>query len=193
MAIATKRLLADALKKLLETRTLDKITVKELVQSCGVNRQTFYYNFQDIYDLMDWIFQEDEKRILGEKIASGSWKELLTDVFEYMQDDRNRNLVQNACNSMSRRTLNSYLKRWIRPAIAKYVDSQAEDLVISDENRNFVIDAFVVMMVGIIFEWLDGDMQKDRRHQIGQIVRLVDGSVRNALEKMADDTAGSPS
>lgn len=193
MAIATKRLLADALKKLLETRTLDKITVKELVQSCGVNRQTFYYNFQDIYDLMDWIFQEDEKRILGEKIASGNWKELLTDVFEYMQDDRNRNLVQNACNSLSRRTLNRYVKRWIRPAIAQYVESQAGDLVISDENRNFVIDAFVVMMVGIIFEWLDGDMQKDRRHQIDQMVRLVDGSVRNALEKMADDTAGSPS
>lgn len=193
MAIATKRLLADALKKLLETRTLDKITVKELVQSCGVNRQTFYYNFQDIYDLMDWIFQEDEKRILGEKIASGSWKELLTDVFEYMQDDRNRNLVQNACHSLSRRTLNRYVKRWIRPAIAKYVDSQAGDLVISDENRNFVIDAFVVMMVGIIFEWLDGDMQKDRRHQIDQIVRLVDGSVRNALEKMAEDVNGSAS
>ena len=193
MAIATKRLLADALKKLLETRTLDKITVKELVQSCGVNRQTFYYNFQDIYDLMDWIFQEDEKRILGEKIASGSWKELLTDVFEYMQDDRNRNLVQNACNSLSRRTLNSYLKRWIRPAIAQYVESQAGDLVISDENRSFVIDAFVVMMVGIIFEWLDGDMQKDRRHQIDQIVRLVDGSVRNALEKMAEDVNGSAS
>lgn len=52
MAIATKKLLADGLKELLEKKTLDKITVKELVATCGVNRQTFYYNFQDIYELL---------------------------------------------------------------------------------------------------------------------------------------------
>ena len=56
MAIATKKLLADGLKELLEKKTLDKITVKELVATCGVNRQTFYYNFQDIYELLEWIF-----------------------------------------------------------------------------------------------------------------------------------------
>ena len=53
MAIATKKLLADGLKELLEKKTLDKITVKELVATCGVNRQTFYYNFQDIYELLE--------------------------------------------------------------------------------------------------------------------------------------------
>ena len=52
MAIATKKLLADGLKELLEKKTLDKITVKELVATCGVNRQTFYYNVQDIYELL---------------------------------------------------------------------------------------------------------------------------------------------
>ena len=49
MAIATKKLLADGLKELLGKKRLDKITVNELVTACGVNRQTFYYKFQDIY------------------------------------------------------------------------------------------------------------------------------------------------
>ena len=47
MAVATKRLLADTLIELLAKRPLDKITVKELVATCHVNRQTFYYHFQD--------------------------------------------------------------------------------------------------------------------------------------------------
>ena len=58
MAIATKKLLADGLKELLGKKTLDKITVKELVTACGVNRQTFYYNFQDIYELLEEILTE---------------------------------------------------------------------------------------------------------------------------------------
>ena len=66
MAIATKKLLADGLKELLEKKTLDKITVKELVATCGVNRQTFYYNFQDIYELLEWIFVEEGKRVRKE-------------------------------------------------------------------------------------------------------------------------------
>ena len=66
MGIATKKLLADGLKELLGKKTLDKITVKELVTACGVNRQTFYYNFQDIYELLEWIFVEEGKRIRKE-------------------------------------------------------------------------------------------------------------------------------
>ena len=46
--------LAEALCQLLETKTLEKITVKDIVARCGVNRQTFYYHFHDVYDLMRW-------------------------------------------------------------------------------------------------------------------------------------------
>ena len=54
MAKNTKLSLSTALLELLEAKPLDKITVTELVKKCGVNRQTFYYNFRDIYDLVEW-------------------------------------------------------------------------------------------------------------------------------------------
>ena len=53
MSEITKKALAASLKKLLEQKTLDKITVVDLAEDCGVNRQTFYYHFQDIYDLVE--------------------------------------------------------------------------------------------------------------------------------------------
>ncbi|MDO4357655.1 MAG: TetR/AcrR family transcriptional regulator C-terminal domain-containing protein [Clostridia bacterium] len=186
MAIATKRLLAESLKKLLETRTLDKITVKEIVQDCGVNRQTFYYNFQDIYDLVEWIFQEEEKRIVGDKRTYDTWKDGLNAVLAYLQDDRNRSLVLNACQSLSRPALNRSLKARVRPIMEEIVDSQMDGLRVSDEDRNFVIDAFVIMMDGVIFDWLDSGMQRAREEQVERMVKLVDGSVKHALIKMAE-------
>ena len=63
MASNTKEALAAAMKKLLATKPVDKITVKDLVEECGVNRQTFYYHFDDVYDLLEWVFEQDADRV----------------------------------------------------------------------------------------------------------------------------------
>lgn len=52
----TKYELADAMKRCMKTAPVEKITVKEIVEACGVTRQTFYRNFQDKYDLINWYF-----------------------------------------------------------------------------------------------------------------------------------------
>ena len=62
MASSTKEALGNALKKMLSVKPIDKITVKDLVEECGVNRQTFYYHFDDVYDLLEWVFEEDTEQ-----------------------------------------------------------------------------------------------------------------------------------
>ena len=52
----TKKVLAYALKNLMETRPLNKITVGDICEACDMNRKSFYYHFQDKYDLVNWIF-----------------------------------------------------------------------------------------------------------------------------------------
>ena len=59
MRQSTKQALSETFKTLLEVRTIDKITVKDIVSKCGVNRQTFYYHFRDIYELMEWTLEND--------------------------------------------------------------------------------------------------------------------------------------
>ena len=55
----TKKALAQSLKELGSTKILDKITVADITNHCGVNRQTFYYHFNDKYELLNWIYTED--------------------------------------------------------------------------------------------------------------------------------------
>ena len=67
MPNTTKLLLEESLKKLLLHKTIDKITINDLTKDCGISRMSFYYHFKDIYDLAEWVCEEDGKRALQGK------------------------------------------------------------------------------------------------------------------------------
>ena len=48
----TKYALEASLKKFLLKKPIDKITIRDLTDDCGISRMAFYYHFKDIYDLV---------------------------------------------------------------------------------------------------------------------------------------------
>lgn len=88
MAANTKQALADAFKRLLSQRSMDKITVKDIVEECGVNRQTFYYHFHDIYALLEWIFQDTADSLLAESRDYGDWSAGVESLLNYLRRDK---------------------------------------------------------------------------------------------------------
>ena len=81
MSDITKRAISASLKKILCEKNLSKITVQDIADDCGINRQTFYYHFQDIYDLMEWTCIEDAEKVLKENRTYGTWQEGFLVVF----------------------------------------------------------------------------------------------------------------
>ena len=75
MAQFTKKAIIEAFIELLGERPLDKITVKDIVTRCGVNRNTFYYYYQDIYALVADIFELETQRILGDNMEYDCWQD----------------------------------------------------------------------------------------------------------------------
>lgn len=67
MSQITKRALASSLKLLLPQKPLNKITINDIAEKCGVSRMTFYYHFKDVYDLVEWTCEEDVARALDGK------------------------------------------------------------------------------------------------------------------------------
>ncbi len=84
----TKLVLAESIKELMKTTSLDKITVKEIVGNCGTTRQTFYRNFKDKYDLVNWYFDRIVKKTIKQMGVSLTLKEGLVKKFEYMLEDK---------------------------------------------------------------------------------------------------------
>lgn len=54
----TKYRLAYAMKECVKTTPVENITVKQITEKCGLTRQTFYRNFLDKYDLINWYFDK---------------------------------------------------------------------------------------------------------------------------------------
>ena len=84
----TKYELADAMKRCMKTAPVEKITVKEIVEACGVTRQTFYRNFQDKYDLVEWIFSEDIVSEVDRLLQHGMQQEAIKFLFTGIHKNR---------------------------------------------------------------------------------------------------------
>lgn len=77
-----KQVLADSLMNLSYKKSIEKITVQDIVNNCKIGRQTFYYHFKDKYDLIFWMFNEKAYEILNTYDFSTNWNECLHSINE---------------------------------------------------------------------------------------------------------------
>ena len=71
----TKYALAAALKELMAQKPINRITIHDLAERCGIRQQTFYYHFEDVYDLLRWMFQEEAVALLKQHEGMLLWQE----------------------------------------------------------------------------------------------------------------------
>ena len=112
----TKELLAQSLTELMVTTPLEKISVNDIVEHAGVGRNTFYYHFEDKFDLVNWYFQSGATQFLVTRGHYASWSTLLTDLEEYLL--QNKTFYVNALAYTGQNCLQEYplLKRDVWPA-----------------------------------------------------------------------------
>ena len=109
MSQTTKRALEASLKNLLLKKPLDKITISDIAEDCGINRMTFYYHFRDIYDLIEWSCVEDASRALDGKKTYDTWQQGFLQIFQAVEE--NRPFILNVYHSVSREQIELYLYR----------------------------------------------------------------------------------
>ena len=184
MPNAMKYALAQSLKKLLSTRKLDKITVKDIAEDCGVNRQTFYYYFRDIYDLLEWNFCDATERLIRSGLDHGDWRSGVKAVTEYLQE--NRTLVWNAYHSISHESVSEFLKRTLRPHILSAVREEAKELEQEpcEESVDFVTDIFTLTAAGIVMEWIGTQRMEGTEERLNELFTAMDGSVSLMLRNL---------
>ena len=122
----TKQALEESLKKLLLVKPLDKITINDLTNDCGISRMAFYYHFKDIYDLVEWACIEDATRALQGKKTYADWQEGLLQIFEAVQE--NKPFILNVYRSVSREQIENYLFQVTYDLIKGVVEEQAEGM-----------------------------------------------------------------
>ena len=137
MANTTKRMLSMSLKKLLSKTTLDSITIQDITDDAEVSRKTFYYHFQDIYDLLDWTLQEDIHRLIVNEIELDNWEESIAALFAYMQ--ANRLLILNTFHSLERDTLEREVFKLLLPLLHRLFSAQSGFDRLCEADQDFIV------------------------------------------------------
>ena len=107
MNTLTEQAFAKALKEIMQEKSFDKVTVTELVQHLNVNRQTFYYHYNDLYDLLEQIYIADGEQMIGDNRTDDSWEKGMLAIFHYIQE--NKAFVCNTYYSVNRNYLEHFL------------------------------------------------------------------------------------
>ena len=179
MSQTTKRALGASLKKLLLQKPLNKITISDIAEECGISRMTFYYHFKDIYDLVEWTCVEDAAQALEGKKTYDTWQEGFLNIFHAVQ--ANKPFVMNVYRCVSRERIEQYLNPLIHSLILGVVQEKSVGMSVSEADQQFIANFYEYAFIGVMLEWIGSNMREDPAAIVERTSKLVHGSILRAL------------
>ena len=118
MTSLTKDAIKQSFLKLLNSKPIDKITVKEIVQDCGINRNSFYYHFADIPSLMEEIFNDQADEFVSRSFSYENLYDSIMAAIAFSLE--NKTAILHVFNSPNRQFLDRYLNRVARRTVTGF-------------------------------------------------------------------------
>lgn len=181
----TKDAMSSALVSLLKKNPISKITVFDITNKCHVNRQTFYYHFNDIYELLEYTLDcQVKKRIDNKEFEKYNVQEA-ANYFRNVVEEQ-RIYVLNAYDSRNHAYYEQIIKKQFYPSIYKMITNIDESKYVKENNLEFIANALTKIIVGLFMDWIangapDNDLNDWDRLQL----IFNDESLKNILLRFA--------
>ena len=168
---ATKVAMSNALKGLLKKKKLSKITINDIASECNISRMTFYYHFQDIYDLAEWTLEEAAGRAIGENRTYSSWQHQV--------------LILNVYRSMDREMIERYLLKKAETLLMPVVEQESQGIAVSEEAKRRVAVFYSYAFLGVLMEWISKGMTTSPHEIVMMVSAIIQGDFRNSLKNIS--------
>ena len=185
MSQTTKRALEASLKHLLLQKPLNKITINDIAEDCGISRMTFYYHFRDIYDLVEWACVEDAAQALAGKKTYDTWQEGFLNIFRAVQE--NKPFIMNVYRSVGRERVEQYLNPLIHSLLLGVVEEKSAGMEVNESDKNFIADFYEYAFIGILLVWINDNMKEDPGLIVERTNRLIQGNIVRGLNAFRTD------
>ena len=182
MPIDMKAAICRSASELLTKKRTKKLTVKDIVEECGITRQTFYYHFADKYALLGQIYKQEIFDPFTDGLTFENWNTHLLQMFETMAADAAlyKNAVLHADDEF-RRFLFQSAATLFRDAVAKL--NLRSGLQVSEEEQHFIADFFAYGITGTVLDWVRGGMRKTPDQLAAQLRHLAADCQKVAVER----------
>lgn len=182
MTSLTKDAIKQSFLKLLNCKPIDKITVKEIVQDCGINRNSFYYHFADIPSLMEEIFNDQADEFVSRSFSYENLYDSIMAAIAFSLE--NKTAILHVFNSPNRQFLDRYLNRVARRTVTGFFDNYTKGVKnISEEDREAIVMYYKSLLIGFVFDWINDGVQYDLSMKAKRICELFEGTLELAIER----------
>ena len=173
----TKAELGNALKQLTYEKPFDRISVSDITAKCNLNRQTFYYHFQDKFECLEWIYRNECLFPLKKEFTSDNWHQCIERILLIMVHDKEFYL--HSIKSNPRVFMNLFMEsatNVLSDLIENYNNDYYEGLEVE-----FVSNFFSMGIMGIIMDWVFTGMKTHPSRLISQLKAMAK-SISNRRE-----------
>lgn len=169
----TKQEIKKSFWKLLNEKPLTQISVREIVEECGINRNSFYYHFQDIPSLIEEIVMDAANTLIQQHPNITSIDEGVEAAFRFTLD--NKKAILHICNSVNRNIYEQYLMRICEYVVTTYFDTVFGRDAISEKDREIMILFTKCELFGIFIDWMNSGMPDNSIEKLRYLLSLCHG------------------
>lgn len=192
-SLQTKRALAAALKELMAQKPIEDITIHDLTEHCGIRRQTFYYHFKDVYDLLRWMFQEEGVALLEKQKGALLWQEGFLQLFHYIEE--NRAVCLCALKSVGRQELKRFFEANVHAIIYRTVEQLGIEVGaiqagVTKEDIDLMTHFYTLACVGLLESWLLGEIDRTPEELIAFLDRTLEEHLSGARLRWSKTAQG---
>lgn len=181
MADFTKNAIRRSFLKLLDEKPLKQITVRDIVEDCGINRNTFYYHFQDIPNLIEHILLEDSRKLLVENEDLETIEDCLNAMTDFVLD--HSKAILHTYKSANREYFEQYQWRICEHLVHAFLERKLEGVKISGEDRSIIETYIRSLVYGVAMGWLAAGLRGDIHKFVHRICELKEGDLDALIEK----------
>ena len=173
----TKRALMNTFLELLEDKPLDKITVREIVEECGVSRNTFYYHFHDIYELIEEMFNNEVDRIMRDANNSADLSWVFREVCQL--SSQHSMAMYHLCHSADHERVMGYLHNASMVAVRKVVERHAEGIEVAQSDIELICSMIASIVEGVATGTISANLTASDGVDkfVTRICQLLDGVI----------------
>ena len=176
----TQQAIKQTFRDLLVTTPFDKITVSALVKECGISPNTFYYHYQDIYQLLDEWLAEEMGRFTEQEDAGG-WINNIVSLMSVMKE--NKAIINHIAHSLSRNHLESYIFNANDDVIDRFVGLRASNRDIPIEELQNIASFCRYAVFGCIWRFIRNDMEDDVEREADTLWRLLSDFIEISVSR----------
>ena len=191
-SLKTKKKLASSLKHFMMSKSLDKITVTDIVKDCNVNRKTFYYHFEDIYDLLKWILEEEAVEVVKQFDLMVDYKEAILFVIDYVE--KNAHILACAYDTLGREEMRRFLYQDFISIIRSLIDGaeKESDTFTEQDFKQFLSNFYAESLAGILIEWFKNPGNQNKEQIVEYLSIIFLSSLPEIIENLPDDKRVNP-